>query len=183
MKELFRATVMLAVLVGLPSAWIYYGPLPPSAQKAVDRVVQVVKDATGWQQPYEETGSSKTAPKFATAPAPGFNPALLPAAPAPAPSSQPTLDQQLQPLLEKLQALGPEEYSLEAWGTEAGLYRFRCEMPLGGQAGFTQQFESVGERPAVCIAEVTAEISEWKNARSQQRITPGRIAATRAMVR
>ena len=32
MVTAIRATVMLAVLVGLPAAWVYYGPLPDHAQ-------------------------------------------------------------------------------------------------------------------------------------------------------
>jgi hypothetical protein len=49
MATLFRAAVMMSVLVGLPGAWIYYGPLPSSAQRVVDRFVTIAKEATGWK--------------------------------------------------------------------------------------------------------------------------------------
>ena len=170
MKELFRAAVMLSVLVGLPAAWIYYGPLPPSAQKVVDRVVEVVKDATGWQQPHCDSFDDKTAPRFAQEPAPvapvvtaatnSAAPQMTEAAP-PAPPAN--LQQQLAPLLQRLQALGPTDYSLEEWGNAGEFFRFRCAMPLGGQPGMTRQFEAVAKNPAACIQQVTAEIAQWKN--------------------
>ena len=50
MATLFRAAVMLSVLVGLPAAWIYYGPLPTGAQRVVDRFVAIAKEATGWKE-------------------------------------------------------------------------------------------------------------------------------------
>ena len=50
MATLFRAAVMLSVLVGLPGAWIYYGPLPTGAQRVVDRFVAIAKEATGWKE-------------------------------------------------------------------------------------------------------------------------------------
>lgn len=174
MKELFRASVMLAVLVGLPAAWIYYGPLPPSAQKVVDRAVEVVKDATGWQQPYEQPQEAKTAPRFGHS----ASPAPLSIAPphaemslettrAQSPPAPENLNEQLQPQLERLRALGPEVYALEAWGSGGKYYRFRCDMPLGDRPGFTQQFEAVAESPAACIGQVTAEIERWKSTRNQ----------------
>lgn len=186
MKELFRAGVMLAVLVGLPAAWIYYGPLPPSGQKFVDRVVEVVKDATGWQQPYEQPVEAKTAPRFgapetltpggmtgsvaATSPSPTVPIQVLPSETTRAQSPQApvavSLDQQLQPLLQRLRALGPEGYALEAWGSDGRFYRFRCEMPLGTQQGVAQQFEAIAESPAVCIQQVTAEVERWQMARA-----------------
>ena len=33
MPVVMRATIMLLILVGLPAAWVYYGPLPPNAQR------------------------------------------------------------------------------------------------------------------------------------------------------
>ncbi len=50
MATTFRAIVMLAVLVGLPAAWIYYGPLPTGAQRVVDRVMAAAKESIGWNK-------------------------------------------------------------------------------------------------------------------------------------
>lgn len=81
MATLFRATVMLAVLVGLPGAWIYYGPLPTSAQKVVDRFVAIAKEAAGWEKSetaapptWDFTKSQPLAPPGGEAPA--YDPAL-----------------------------------------------------------------------------------------------------------
>ena len=190
MTELFRATVMLAVLVGLPAAWIYYGPLPPSAQKVVDRAVEVVKDATGWQQPYEQPQEAKAAPRFGSpeAPAPQvLTEPLAEATRAQSPPASADLNQQLRPQLERLRALGPEVYTLEAWGSGGKFFRFHCEMPLGTKSGFTQEFQAVAETPAACIQQVTAEIERWKAARhalpSTARIGEHEVTTPQALVR
>lgn len=67
MTVFFRASVMLLTLVGLPAAWIYYGPLPTGAQKVVNRFVDVARDALGWQQPIQAKQAwdqAKVAPRF-----------------------------------------------------------------------------------------------------------------------
>ncbi len=68
MATAFRATVMLAVLVGLPSAWVYYGPLPPEAMGVIERTIGAAKESMGVSQStasirYAEQ-SPKTAPRF-----------------------------------------------------------------------------------------------------------------------
>ena len=68
MTEFFRATVMLATLVGLPAAWVYYGPLPHGAQKVVDRFVDVARDTLGIKAPAAKSSGGwdqdKVAPRF-----------------------------------------------------------------------------------------------------------------------
>ncbi|MCH8839739.1 MAG: hypothetical protein IH831_03520 [Planctomycetes bacterium] len=185
MVVFFRAVVMLAVLVGLPAAWIYYGPLPSGAQRAVDRAVEVVRNATGWQPPTAERVATKAAPRFgvAAAPAPKFSShsdrpqsartqssGLLPTTPTPMAqtSTMPTatgLAEQVEPLLERLRALGSTEYSLEPWGREGEFFRFRCAMPLAQDKQFTQQFEAVAETPRASIEQVVSEVTRWQTAR------------------
>lgn len=183
MVVFFRAVVMLAVLVALPAAWIYYGPLPSGAQRAVDRAVEVVRNATGWQQPTAETVATKAAPRpgVAAAPAPKFSPqsartqssGLLPTTPTPMAQTGPLptttgLAEQVEPLLERLRALGSTEYSLEAWGREGEFFRFRCAMPLAQDKQFTQQFEAVAETPRASIEQVVSEVTRWQTARLDQ---------------
>ncbi|MCH7752309.1 MAG: hypothetical protein IH898_09170 [Planctomycetes bacterium] len=188
MVVFFRAVVMLAVLVGLPAAWIYYGPLPSGAQRAVDRAVEVVRNATGWQQPTAETVATKAAPRFsvAAAPAPKFSShsarhqsaqtqstSLMPTTPTPMAQTDtmPTatgLAEQMEPLLERLRALGSTEYSLEPWGREGEFFRFRCAMPLAQDKQFTQQFEAVAETPRASIEQVVSEVTRWQTARLDQ---------------
>jgi hypothetical protein len=50
MTTTFRAVVMFAVLVGLPAACIYYGPLPTGAQRVVDRVLAAAKESISWNK-------------------------------------------------------------------------------------------------------------------------------------
>ena len=188
MVVFFRAIVMLAVLVGLPAAWIYYGPLPSGAQRAVDRALEVVRNATGWQQPTAETVATKAAPRFnvAAAPAPKFSShsarsqsaqtqssGLLPTTPMPMAQTGtiPTatgLAEQMEPLLERLRALGSTEYSLEPWGREGEFFRFRCAMPLAHNRHVTQQFEAVAETPRASIEQVVSEVTRWQTARLDQ---------------
>ncbi len=65
MATLFRAVVMLVVLVGLPAAWVYYGPLPPAAVGVIQRTVASAKQSFGWKEPAAVTAWSTEAPKTA----------------------------------------------------------------------------------------------------------------------
>lgn len=68
MATAFRAIVMLVVLVGLPAAWVYYGPLPPAALGVIQRTVATAKQSLGWKEQSSPTRWSldtpKTAPRF-----------------------------------------------------------------------------------------------------------------------
>lgn len=173
-----RAVVMLAVLVGLPAAWVYYGPLPSGAQRAVDRVVEVVKNITGWQQPMAEAVTTKAAPRFGLATASARNISSQSEEAQPVSLSPPTptptgLVEQMEPLLERLRALGSTEYSLEPWGREGKFFRFRCAMPFAQprpdtDKQFTQQFEAVAETPRASIEQVVSQVTRWQTARVDQ---------------
>ena len=169
MVVFFRATVMLTVLVGLPAAWIYYGPLPSGAQQAVDRVVEVVREAAGWKQPRDLMPVANASTRYPGPPttAPEFAPAAMEKAPTVPHTSLTTsstnLAEQLRPLLQQLQSLGPTEYSLEPWGREGEFFRFRCAMPLVAQdKQVTQQFEAVATTPRASIEQVMSEVASWK---------------------
>ena len=169
MVVLFRAVLMLTVLVGLPAAWIYYGPLPPMAQGAVDRVVEVVRDTMGWQQPSTESSVQMTAPRYAVAsaeapsfPTPGSDLPLVAPKVAPA-TSQVSLGEELKPLLEELRSMGSTKYSLEHWGQKGEFFRFCCAMPLvAREKHLIQQFEAVAETPRASIEQVVSEVAHWK---------------------
>ncbi len=165
MAVLLRAIVMLVVLVGLPAAWVYYGPLPPGAQQAVDRVIEIVKETTGWQQTTGRPEQPKAAPRYQTAiePAPAF---MAPVANQPVTiSAESTLSERAEPLLEQLRSLGASQYTLEKWGQAGELFRFRCAMPLVKNQQFTQQFEAVANSPLDSIEQVVVEVAHWQTAR------------------
>ena len=189
MSTSFRAGIMLSVLVGLPAAWVYYGPLPPSAQGVVDRFVTAAKEATGWDK---STATRATAPVEA---APGFVIGGVPTATSvasssssfagssaaaainslPTPSDGAATDgwaarQGLEPLLKQLRQLGAATYVLEPWGTGQKLFRFRCEMPIAAGDAMTQQFEAIAADPAASVQQVVAEVSTWQVARAESAV-------------
>jgi hypothetical protein len=172
MATTLRALVMLSVLVGLPAAWIYYGPLPPQAQRVVDRVVGAAKEAIGWNRPLADHARAAAVVKYESATAPvwiGAQPTATPLAEAP-PLLEPkpvTFAERVEPLLARLRQLGAVAYDLELWGDGGKLYRFHCEMPLGAGAELTQQFEAVAQDPQQSVEQVVAQVSEWQLA--QQR--------------
>jgi len=193
MVTTFRALIMLAVLVGLPGAWIYYGPLPEGAQRVVDRVVGVAKEAfkntrgssqatkpawseatpapawTGQPTPTiaASVASPSTAPRYVSMDSADVNqtsPARS-SAPATELATPPTFAERVEPMLVKLRQLGAAEYAMERWGARGELYRFRCEMPLTASNAMTQQFEAVAADPQATVEQVVAEVTSWRLAR------------------
>lgn len=182
MPVFFRALVMLITLVGLPAAWLYYGPLPAGAQRVVDRFVEVAQDALGWKRPatIDSLGVQETLPRFdEVLPTPsdssnvsqarfeGSRPPVqlvgaitdLPQAPVQAAGPQ---QGEMETHLSLLKKLGVAQYALEKWG--AG-YRFKCAIPLGDSPDFTQQFEAIASDPLSTVRQVVGEVTSWQNAR------------------
>jgi len=207
MATVFRAVVMLVVLVGLPSAWVYYGPLPPSAMGVLERTVATAKQSFGWNEQVTTTrwtaDSPKTAPRFdallaqstqalqqqaaveqaalplrpvtrdaqfslASATVPASNLASKSVAPA---AVDEELARQLEPHLSLLRSLDAAEYTLENWGGDGQLYRFRCAVALGGNDDHTRQFEAVHADPLRAVHEVVGEVTSWQNARRAGGVT------------
>ena len=193
MAVFLRALVMLVVLVGLPAAWVYYGPLPPRAQTVVDRVVNVARETLGWEQLQQDPTincgvniepdvkyfdpavkqASAIIPREIVAPPaqqqeapPVQQQKVVPEVVATAPV--PSLQDQVAPLLEQLRAQGASQYTLEKWGREGQLYRFRCTVPLDGSDQLTQQFEAIHQQPKESIAQVLGEVSSWQVARASR---------------
>ena len=179
MPVVMRATIMLLILVGLPAAWVYYGPLPPNAQKVADRVIELAQEALGWQtQP--QTTEVITAPRYSNNADSAESvtndmfvdspvvPASEIAAEKPNPLGNTSLSEQVEPLLVKLRGLGAAQYSLEKWGDAGRMYRFCCAMPLAQSKEVTRQFEAISEDPRTSIQQVLAEVSHWHTARQDQ---------------
>ena len=167
MAVYLRATVMLIVLVGLPGAWVYYGPLPEKAQAFADRVIELGK--TAWEGEIVETQQELiTAPRFASNLEPvRYDEQIKPASRVTAVSddSEVSLESQVEPHLSVLRSLGASEYALEEWGEEGQLFRFRCKVALGSSDDWTKHFEAVSEDALTAILEVVGEVSSWQNAR------------------
>lgn len=201
MATAFRAIVMLVVLVGLPAAWVYYGPLPPAAMGVIERTVASAKQSLGWgespQAPAWSEASPKTAPRFdatfaqanhnlrqreaaGAAPLPTppvmrdsrFSLASATVAAPPQPANplavDDTLAQKLEPHLSLLRSLDAADYTLERWGANGQLYRFRCSVTLGGNDDHTRQFEAMDADPLRAVHQVVGEVTAWQNARHAQ---------------
>ena len=185
MRTTIRAAIMLTVLVGLPAAWLYYGPLPPQVQRVVDRLVDSARESLGWSGGEAVDQASKVPPRFdpnfqmATheTPLPGGErlgegqPSTGSFGPSPGPAlrGRGTASGQIEPLLAQLRAMGASEYYLEHWGT-GGLLRFRCEMPLAEGTELTRQFEAVAADQQEAIRKVVEEVAAWH--RERQPTTP-----------
>lgn len=176
MRTAVRAMIMLTVLVGLPSAWVYYGPLPESAQRVVDRFVATAKEALGSNEPASyQLADGKDVdymPASLAAAAPFQQPSPLAASEPPVTDVTPTpmTANPIEPLLERLRELGVVEYALERWGSTGELYRFHCEMPLGPAEGLTQQFEAVAADPRASVEQVVTEVASWHMARGGETV-------------
>ena len=125
---------MLAVLVGLPAAWVYYGPLPPRAQRVVDRFVAAAKEAIG----LGTSASGRRAPVElrSTRPRRRSSARCSGASMQPAGCSRTALEP--PPWPSKSGTAARAAAAVGRRGVRAGtvgrrtsqLFRFRCEMPL-----------------------------------------------------
>ena len=58
---------------------------------------------------------------------------------------------------------GANHYSLEAWGPQAGLYRFQCQFPLANRdPRAARHFESTAETAREAVAEVVRQARNWQ---------------------
>jgi hypothetical protein len=177
MATTFRALVMIVVLVGLPAAWVCYGPLPPEAQRVADRLVGGARELIGWDKTSPSAvvdspvGADSPAWNSGDAPRTGATPQAFPAAPVQSPAlitpTAPTFAERVEPLLAQLRQLGAVAYDLQPWGTSGKLYRFHCEMPLAASAQLTQQFEAVAEDPQLSVEQVVAQVAQWRGAQER----------------
>jgi hypothetical protein len=172
MATTLRATVMLVILVGVPVAWIYLGPLPMEAQQVVNRLITTAKNRLV-MVPLAVPGQPRiSAPRFDIPVSPGKS-FLVGAADTAGIMSD------VEPELEQLRSMGVAEYALESWGMRGNLYRFHCIMPIGPSDNLTTQFEAVNEDPRVSVRQVHHEVASWQQDRldirrggPQQRVSP-----------
>ncbi|MCH2113410.1 MAG: hypothetical protein MK171_00640 [Pirellulales bacterium] len=177
MAVVLRAMVLLAVLVGLPSAWVYYGPLPAGAQALANRVAEIAKSAllgdTVAVQPDPRLGEAAAdqravADDWQLAQPVRYQPdrTLSKSGIGEKRQSPKTgLREQLEPHLSVLRKLGASEYTLEDWGRDGQLVRFRCAVSMGEGEDFIRQFEVVAADSLVAVRQVVGEVSSWQNAR------------------
>jgi hypothetical protein len=156
MSTTYRAAVMLAVLVGLPAAWVYYGPLPEGPQRAVDGFIAAAKEAIDWDKLTSSPADNLSLP-VAESQTPIVSTAE-PTAEPPRPSAEPTVQAQVAPLLHQFRQLGAASYQLEPWGDSQRHFRFWCDMPTAGGAA-TEQFEAIAADPLAAVEQVVTEVA------------------------
>ena len=160
MATFAKATIMFVTLVGIPAAWIYVGPLPASAQRAVDRFVARARqalqrsDAKSVQE--EFAGSSHES---------GASVSEMPPARAIGDSAE-----RFEPLLATLRRMGAVEYRLIRWGSAGEFYRFSCSMPFHPAAqssgsSHLRQFEAISRDASASISQVVQDAMRWQTLR------------------
>jgi hypothetical protein len=73
----------------------------------------------------------------------------------------PAADEPFAALAARLRELGATHYRLETWGTDGGLFRFRCLMAVPGQPRQSQHFEATAEQPLDAMAQVLDQVEPW----------------------
>ncbi len=63
---------------------------------------------------------------------------------------------------ERLKSLGATYYLLETWGGQRRLYRFSCEMGVGGHDRFNRCFEAVDADPLRSMLRVLRQVEHWR---------------------
>ena len=62
---------------------------------------------------------------------------------------------------DRLRSLGATYYCLEAWGGQQQLYRFYCQMAVGGNASYTRYFEAIEPSPLRAMTAVLQQVEAW----------------------
>jgi hypothetical protein len=63
---------------------------------------------------------------------------------------------------DRLRQLGATYYLLETWGNQRQLYRFYCQMAVGGNSSYTHYFEATGANPLEAMADVLRQVESWR---------------------
>ena len=189
---IFRAVVMVAVVVVAVKGWKLYGPTNEQVKNVATQAIEMVKSRLESQQPATPDPRTAAPPLAGANPIPPtadnlsppatLSPAEAPgrfpntgAAPAP-PTNLPPLKPLTEPtgqspgaghermtgLMSRLQQLGAADTRLVPWGDGGQLYRFSCKAPLAAVPTMTQHFESVANEPTVAVEQVLAKVEAWR---------------------
>ena len=143
---------------------------PGETLKTAPRFDESLAEATRTlqQQPIVEQSDLPRTPQTPVTRDPQFSlaSAELPVEnPAPPKNLDSELARQLEPHLSLLRSLDAADYSLENWGGQGQLYRFRCSIALGESDDHVRHFESINADPLHAVHQVVGEVTAWQNAR------------------
>jgi hypothetical protein len=142
-------------------------PVTPAAYEATSGGSSEVKSAVAAALPDlrgnplpASNVAARTALARPTTPAAPTVPAASPGADAsssghPETSTQVDYFSQIQ---QRLRQLGATYYLLETWGNQRDLFRFYCEVPIGGSPNFVHHFEATHAEPLQAMAQVLREV-------------------------
>jgi hypothetical protein len=69
---------------------------------------------------------------------------------------------QFMAMKDRLVRLGATYYLLETWGNQRQLYRFYCQMAVGGNSSYTHYFEAINANPFEAMADVVRQVEDWR---------------------
>ena len=70
---------------------------------------------------------------------------------------------------DRLRQLGATYYLLETWGNQRQLFRFYCQMAVGGNSTYTHYFEAINANPMQAMADVLGQVEQWRGGGSDAR--------------
>jgi len=63
---------------------------------------------------------------------------------------------------DRLRQMGATYYLLETWGNQRQIYRFYCQMTVGGNSSYTHYFEATNSNPLEAMADVLCQVEAWR---------------------
>jgi hypothetical protein len=63
---------------------------------------------------------------------------------------------------DRLRQLGATYYLLETWGNQRQLFRFYCQMAVGGNSNYTHYFEAINANPLQAMSDVLRQVEDWR---------------------
>jgi hypothetical protein len=177
-----RALVMLAFTIAIPLAAFNGSSLPDRARKLLEKFWPAVTSAIS-------TTTSSVLPEAPPYGAKSPNPLSPPSQPMGGISNPPasnvvpaSYQVPVEPRLEspgtisngqagknpflsmqdRLRQLGATYYLLETWGNQRQVYRFYCQMAVGGSTNYTRYFEATNSDPMEAMSDVLRQVETWR---------------------
>ena len=188
-NTVIRAVIMLAFIIAIPLIAFNDSSLPETAKKLLEKIrptlVSIMDKASSNGAPTKlainnqpnllpiqsaENGQRLTPPTPAVVPvdyqstlqaynadtrsefSPGASSGSCSASPNP-----------FLTLQDRLRQLGATYYLLETWGNQRQLYRFYCQVAVGGNVGYTRYFEATNSNPIEAMYDGLRQVESCRN--------------------
>lgn len=176
----FRASVILACLVAIPSLAVVGGKLPKPIQRWVGTRASAGEagiatpsksppvEMEGGVPPCHDSRGFVRSPQYPGETTMASWPGQATNRVAEQGEQGVPARQEADPLLElqqRLRQLGSTYYRLESWGNRRELYRFQCRVGIGGDPTFTRCFEATDDDPHKAMRHVLGQVERWRASR------------------